>query len=270
MAFKQQLPFKLPFSTLPNVELSKRPNRIVYGNDVLIDLTNDTAKESDVLKGVTFHKADGTLGTGLIELIDLSGDTVNADVLLSGYTAHDKNENAIVGTLVPTIAIVPDGNDLKWRWDMYSTTAQSYPTVEYLNGLDISQTRHYLDSATKITMNISDSYSAKCTAYGYSETDQTVSLVACTDDGGTLTINDVQLGTIKSCTATTFSSVSIKKGWNKIEVCYQEGSGGDGWYVNYNSVRIAASGLFTYFTSQTKPIIANLPNSEEIIINYES
>lgn len=266
MAYKKNLSFKLPFSTLPDVPLSKRPNKILYGSDVLIDLTNDTVDSDKVLIGYTFHNADGTLGTGTYEPIDLSNDTVTSDVLLTGYTAHDKEENAIVGTFTPIAKLIPDGNDLKWRWDMYSTTSQSYPTVEYLNSLTIAQTRYFADSATSITMNISDSYSAKCTAYGYLTEDKTVDLLFSTDDGGTLTVNDVQLGTVASCKTATYSA-NLKKGWNKIEVCYQEGSGGDGWYVNYNGTRIAASGLFTYFTSQLKPAVVNMPG-KEILINY--
>lgn len=273
MAYKKNLSFKLPFSTLPDVELSKHPNKILFGSDVLIDLTADTVEEDKVISGYTFHKADGTLKIGSyvpIVPVDLSNDTVTADVLLTGYTAHDKDENAIVGTFTPIAEMVPDGNDLKWKWEMYSTTSMTYPTVAYLDTLTPSQIRYYLDSATSITMNISDNYSAKCTAYGYSEKDQTVSLVQATDDGGTLTINDVQYKETASCTATTISDVPIKKGWNKIEVCYREGSGGDGWYLNYNSKRIAASGLFTYFTSQLKPMVTNLPNAEEILINYKN
>ena len=270
MALKKNLPLRIPLSTLPDVELSKRPNKILYGDDVLIDLTTDTVDESKVLTGYTFHKSNGTLGIGQyvpIEPIDLSNDTVTADVLLTGYTAHDKDENAIVGTFTPIVKMIPDGNDLKWRWDMYSTTSQTYPTVAYLNGLTIAQTRYYADSATSISMKIADSYSAKCTAYGYLTADITASLVFSTDDGGTLTVNDVQLGTCESCKTATYSA-NLKKGWNKIEVCYQEGSGGDGWYVNYSSKRIAASGLFTYFTSQLKPAVINMPG-EEILINYE-
>ena len=179
------------------------------------------------------------------------------------YGLYDTVDNIYITHPTLTSKMIPDGNDLKWRWDMYSTTSQSYPTVAYLNGLTIAQTRYYADSATKITMNISDSYSAKCTAYGYLTEDKTVDLLFSTDDGGTLTVNDVQLGTCASCSTATYSA-NLKKGWNKIEVCYCEGSGGDGWYVNYNGTRIAASGLFTYFTSQLKPMISN----KEVLINY--
>lgn len=39
-------------------------NKIVFGNNVLIDLTGDTAIESDVARGKIFHKADGTQAVG--------------------------------------------------------------------------------------------------------------------------------------------------------------------------------------------------------------
>lgn len=39
-------------------------NKIIYGNETLIDLSGDTAQESDVAQGKTFHKADGSQATG--------------------------------------------------------------------------------------------------------------------------------------------------------------------------------------------------------------
>lgn len=41
-------------------------NKIVYGNNTLIDLTGDTVSVSDVVSGVTFHLRDGSIGTGTI------------------------------------------------------------------------------------------------------------------------------------------------------------------------------------------------------------
>lgn len=39
-------------------------NKVVYGSTVLIDLTGDTAIESDVAQGKIFHKSDGTQAVG--------------------------------------------------------------------------------------------------------------------------------------------------------------------------------------------------------------
>ena len=39
-------------------------NKIILNDEVLIDLTQDTATEEDVAKGKTFHKADGSVGVG--------------------------------------------------------------------------------------------------------------------------------------------------------------------------------------------------------------
>lgn len=39
-------------------------NKVVYGNNTLIDITDTTATESDVAEGVVFYKADGTRSVG--------------------------------------------------------------------------------------------------------------------------------------------------------------------------------------------------------------
>lgn len=41
-----------------------KANKIILNDEVLIDLTQDTVTENDVVKGVTFHTADGELATG--------------------------------------------------------------------------------------------------------------------------------------------------------------------------------------------------------------
>lgn len=52
-------------------------NKIIYGNTTLIDLTSVTCTENDVLNGYTFHKANGTLGTGNVHY----GATVSGTTL---------------------------------------------------------------------------------------------------------------------------------------------------------------------------------------------
>lgn len=103
---------------MPNV------NKVVYGNQTLIDLTNSTLSSADQLaQGVTAYDRGGNLLTGTasggssaisvvdtldshggtirtITGVDISNDTVTASHLEQGYTAHDASGNAILGTLV--------------------------------------------------------------------------------------------------------------------------------------------------------------------------
>lgn len=41
-----------------------KANKVTLNGEVLIDLTQDTATEATVVKGSTFHLADGTIATG--------------------------------------------------------------------------------------------------------------------------------------------------------------------------------------------------------------
>lgn len=56
-------------------------SKVAYDGHTLIDLTQDTAVESDVASGKTFHKADGTIGVGTASggggTINLQNKTVN-------------------------------------------------------------------------------------------------------------------------------------------------------------------------------------------------
>lgn len=42
-------------------------NKVVYGNNTLIDLTSDTVTPNDVLRGATFHDRSGTSQTGAVD-----------------------------------------------------------------------------------------------------------------------------------------------------------------------------------------------------------
>lgn len=43
-------------------------NKVVYAGNTLIDVSGDTATESDVLSGKTFHKNDGTQASGSLSI----------------------------------------------------------------------------------------------------------------------------------------------------------------------------------------------------------
>ena len=43
-------------------------NKVVYGNNTLIDITGDTVTAGDVVSGETFHTADGVQTTGTLQI----------------------------------------------------------------------------------------------------------------------------------------------------------------------------------------------------------
>lgn len=74
-------------------------NKVVYGGDTLIDLTGDTATESDVLSGKKFHLKSGAQGTGSCAYdADTSDATAAAAEILNTKTAYVAG-NKITGSM---------------------------------------------------------------------------------------------------------------------------------------------------------------------------
>lgn len=75
-------------------------NKVVYGSNVLIDLTADTVTAATLLRDVTAHAADGT---DIIGTCDYDADTSDANAtaaqILSSYTAY-VNGSKITGNMV--------------------------------------------------------------------------------------------------------------------------------------------------------------------------
>ena len=64
-------------------------NKVIYGGEVLIDLTADTVTVADVQEGVTFHLPSGEIGTGTCTYdSDTSEDTAVVAEVLAGKTFH--------------------------------------------------------------------------------------------------------------------------------------------------------------------------------------
>lgn len=72
-------------------------NKIEYDGRVLLDLTEDTVTEDQLLEGATAHDRSGQRIAGA--LINLAEDTVAPENLLAGATAHDSSGQRIVGTM---------------------------------------------------------------------------------------------------------------------------------------------------------------------------
>lgn len=78
-------------------------NKIEYAGKVLLDLTEDTVAEDQLLEGATAHDRSGQRIVGA--LINLAEDTVAPENLLAGATAHDSSGQRIVGTMIQSSGI---------------------------------------------------------------------------------------------------------------------------------------------------------------------
>lgn len=81
--------------------MAKYNNKIVYGDDVLIDLTEDTVDESVVFSGYTFHKADGSIATGEYEFNQIYG--FKREIANSNYATRITYTDDAVGKTPVTV-----------------------------------------------------------------------------------------------------------------------------------------------------------------------
>lgn len=72
-----------------------------------------------------------------------------------------------------------------------------------------------------------DNYIGYMQCYVKCNKDYTLSTTFYTDDAGSVYCNNVSLATSASCKNTSVS-IPFKKGWNKVIIIFQEGTGEDG------------------------------------------
>lgn len=76
-------------------------NKVVYGGNILIDLTNDTVTADTLFKGYIAHRADGTIITGtMFENYPDEKCLYEALCDLDGRTIDDSSGSAVEGKTV--------------------------------------------------------------------------------------------------------------------------------------------------------------------------
>ena len=62
-------------------------NKVIYGGDTVIDLTNDTLESGEqLIKGVTAHAKDGSIITGTLEATFMYYDDVTGEITTESGT----------------------------------------------------------------------------------------------------------------------------------------------------------------------------------------
>lgn len=164
-------------------------------------------------------------------------------------------------------AYIGDGDNKSWYFEMYEKLDPSvyeHPSVEDVVNLTASDTKTFADTDTSISMGIGDNYTAKATTYIYSSKRQKIDLTVTTDDNGTVTLNNEQIAELDSCEATLVEGCLFVTGWNKLEIVYTEGTGGDGWLVTYEGGKLSSATIFDKMTSITSESLYSL---EEIFMS---
>ena len=112
-----------------------------------------------------------------------------------------------------------------WKLEMSATCSN---TLDAFKASKPHRTVYIHDSATSVTMNMADSYTAKCTTNVLVDIDKNLTFTVTTDDASAVYVNKTLIANLATCTATSVT-LPLKAGWNEIIVIYTEGSGADGW-----------------------------------------
>lgn len=87
-------------------------NKVIYGGDVLIDLTGDSVSADKILKGITAHDKSGAKITGTCTFdSDTSEDTAAVAEILVGKTAHARGSK-LTGTMSGSEDMKPQSKEV--------------------------------------------------------------------------------------------------------------------------------------------------------------
>lgn len=151
-------------------------------------------------------------------------------------------------------------DDKSWYLAKY-TRLTNYPAPSDFEGLTPTDTKVMLDQNITAGINWGDNYSAYCVTYVYCPSAFTQTISVRIDDWGTVYLNDTSIGT--SANVATNMTFAFTSGWNKVEVCYTENTGNDGFLfaTKLNSL----SGISIQSSEMTGVIEDSIVN---ILTNY--
>ena len=85
-------------------------SKVVYGSDIIIDLTHDTVTKKDLVKGVTAHDKQGNKITGTINFDTVT--SANSKDIVKGVTVMDSSHGPVEGSIDFDNATSANSNDI--------------------------------------------------------------------------------------------------------------------------------------------------------------
>ena len=174
--------------------------------------------EGDIL--VLYDPKGEFLYTGVINAIDQRQITCSQmQSFYKGAWIYEKGETP------------PNTFDNSWHFEKYNTAMSIAPKLEDFAGLTPNNVNTYNDNNISTSLNVGDSYIAKCTTYIWCSKPAVTVVGFQTDDLATIYLNGYELGTTTGANTEAKFRFDLVKGLNEVNVCYQEGGGSDGWIM---------------------------------------
>ncbi len=159
--------------------------------------------------------------------------TATPNIVLASTTAAT---NETVYNVLTANAQVLDENDKphenEWYFEKYESTTVDSNFLTNISAKTPVTTTYYKDANIKTSMNIANTYTAKCTTYLYCNSPTTISVKFITDDNGLVLLNDTTITSVTSTKWTSAQSLTLQPGENKLVIYYTEGTGSDGWQTD--------------------------------------
>ena len=119
-----------------------------------------------------------------------------------------------------------------WQCRYYNKTKTYAPILSDVDNLIPTKTAIRADTDTATNWNWGNNYIGYMQCYVKCNKDYTLSCQFATDDLGRIYINHVSKAITTSAGTMTDCSLNFKKGWNLVQIMFQEGTGADYGVLN--------------------------------------